>query len=136
MLPAMSKDAKTPARPSSNAKPRRRARRIPLRRWRLGLDAGLDYARALSEWAGLADPDAFCDRSQGAGPKARAVRRLGGRICGPRADAAADADASAARKRRRSRRRRRDAVLAQEARRRGVFRVKARDFRFPGAADD
>jgi hypothetical protein len=32
--------------------------------------------------------------------------------------------------------RRRDAVLAQEARRRGVFRVKARDFRFPGAADD
>ncbi len=123
MLSAMSKHAKTPAHPTETPKKRRRARWNRFKRWKIGIRAGFAYANAVVRWRRRDEAETLLDFTNGVGPKARIVRRLGGRVGRP-----FSFNEDAVGEHRARRRRRRNAVLAQEARRRGVFPVRARDF--------
>ncbi|MFN0024880.1 MAG: hypothetical protein ACKVS5_13390 [Parvularculaceae bacterium] len=127
----MKRTRKNPARPDIKSaieakKTRRRARRKrEPSRSKLGQLAGLDFSYATRFWRDKGPvTEALVHCADGSRRNSRRVIRLGARIYNP------FADDEAARVRQRARRsRRRTALLAQEARRRGVFRLEAKDFR-------
>jgi len=131
MIAVMKQDSTNPDHPSSagngkRLKSRRRSRlkRTPSRET-LGQLAGLGLSRAACIWRAKGPlTDMFVASATSSPEKIRIIRRLGARIY----DVFRDDETSVARqKRRRSRRRR--AVLAQEGRRRGLFRISAGDLR-------
>ncbi len=127
----MKRPCKNPARPdikpaSEAKKLRRRARRKrDPSRSKLGQLAGLEFSHTAQFWREKGPvTEALVESADGSRRNSRRVARLGARIYDP----FPDDEATLARQRAR-RMRRRGAVLAQEARRRGIFRLEAKDFR-------
>ena len=127
MLGAMKRKPKSPARPAvqpkhRQKKSRRRARRDPLLpRAKIGAYAGFAFSDAAQAWRERGELTECFVSEPGDDSKRRVKRRLGTRVNGTLC-------IGAAKKQRARRARRRKAVLSQEGRRRGLFRLSATAF--------